>query len=132
MHVAERLVNQIQVEVFELQAAQRFVNGLLRALVAGVLYPELAGDKQLLPRHTTPAKAMANRLFVQIGGSGIDQPVARLDSVHHAAFALFGVCNLKDAVANDGHGKAIVQGDVVHESLHRKFVYMNFRQSTGI
>jgi hypothetical protein len=51
MHVAVRLVDQVQVQVVQLQAAQRLVDGLACALVAGVLDPELAGDEELVTRH---------------------------------------------------------------------------------
>jgi hypothetical protein len=37
MDVAERLVDQVEVQIVELQPMQRLLDGLLRALVAGVL-----------------------------------------------------------------------------------------------
>ena len=43
--VAHGLVDQVQVNVAEAQLLHRGLNGLLGPLIAGVLHPQLGGDK---------------------------------------------------------------------------------------
>jgi hypothetical protein len=114
VHVAIGLVDQEQVQMVELQAAQRLVDGLADALEAGVLHPELARDEEVIARHATTTQSFPDSLFVHVGSRGVDQAVARLDGADDAALALRGIGDLEDAEAGDRHPDAVVQGDVVH------------------
>lgn len=46
--IGERLVQQNEVDIVELQFAQRFQNGLSAFLIAVMLDPHFGGDKQLI------------------------------------------------------------------------------------
>jgi hypothetical protein len=58
VHVAEGLVDQVEVEVVQLQALQRLVDRLLGAFVARVLHPQFAGDEQLIARDAAVPDAL--------------------------------------------------------------------------
>jgi len=114
VHVAEGLVDQVQVEIVQAEPRQRRVDGFLRARVAGVLDPQLGGHEQVAARHAARRDALADSRLVHIGRRGIDQAVAGADGVDDAALALGRVGNLEDAVAQQGHAGAVVQCDMVH------------------
>lgn len=63
------------------------------------------------------AQASANRFFVQVGRSGVDQAVACGDGIDNAALALDRVGDLKDAETGDWHADAVVERDVVHVGM---------------
>ena len=68
----------------------------------------------MLARHAAVGDTLADGRLIQIGGGRIDQAVAGGDGVDHAALAFGRVGDLEDAVAGDGHGDAVVEGDVFH------------------
>src|SRR5690606_38368607 len=75
MHVTKGLMDQVEVEVVEPQAAQRTVECRSGALESGVLDPELGGYEQLLARHAAASERVANRLCVLVGGRRINEPI---------------------------------------------------------
>ena len=105
------LVDEIQVYRVQPQPLHGAGKAALCALVAGVGDPQLGGDEQLLARHTAAADGAANRFFVFVSGSGINEPVAALNSLHHGFFALCRVLHAEHAVTDGGHFYAIVQSD---------------------
>ena len=56
--VAHGLMDQIQIDIVQSQLLHRGLNGLLSALIAGVLHPQLGGDETVSSRGT-PHLAMA-------------------------------------------------------------------------
>nr|GEU28231.1 hypothetical protein [Tanacetum cinerariifolium] len=76
VHVAERLMDQVQVQVVELQPLQRLVDGGARGVVARVLHPQLAGDEQVVARHAAVPDALPHGALVQVGRGRVDQAVA--------------------------------------------------------
>ena len=100
--------------VIEVQTAQRFVDGKLGALEAGVLDPELAGDEQFFARHTRAAQAFSYGLFIFVRRSSVDQAVSGLDRIDDAALARVRIRNLENAKAQNGHPATVVQSDLFH------------------
>src|SRR5207237_585061 len=88
VHVAEGLMDQVEVAVLHPEAAERLLDGLPLPLVAGVLHPQLRR-----------ADSSADRLLVEVRSGRVDQAVAGSDRVEHAAFAFLRIRNLKDAAA---------------------------------
>ena len=106
--VAHRLMNQVEIEVGKAQIVQRGLDGLLGGLIAGVLHPQLGGDKQLLARHTGFFDGLAHCLFVHVSGSGIDQAVAGSNRVQNCLLALSRVRYLEYAETLQRHFDSIV------------------------
>ena len=111
VHVAERLVDQVQVEVVELELVQRRLESRLGPFVAGVLHPEFGGDEEFFARDATFLNGFTYRLLVAVGRRRVEQSVACLDGVQDAALALGEVGHLEDPEAEDGHLEPVVQGD---------------------
>jgi hypothetical protein len=114
MHVAVGLVDQVEVEIVQLQALQRLVDGVTGALVSRVLDPQLGSDEQVLALNTAVPDALADRLFVHVRGRGVDQAVAGLDCVDDGALALLRIGDLEYPESEDGHLEAIIQRHVLH------------------
>jgi hypothetical protein len=72
VHVAEGLVDQVEVQHVELEPLQRTLEGLLRAVVASILDPELGGDEDLLAGDVGALDRVADRGLVAIGCGGVD------------------------------------------------------------
>lgn len=64
----------------------------------------------MLPRDLAVPDAPADGLLVEVGGRGVDVAVSGPDGVDDTALALIGVRNLEDAVAEDRHANAVIQG----------------------
>jgi hypothetical protein len=89
--VAERLVDQVQVEVVQAQALQRGVEGALDDLLArAALDPQLGGDEQLLPRDAAALDRPADGLLVAVGGGGVKVPVAGREGMLDGLLGLVG------------------------------------------
>jgi hypothetical protein len=109
--VADRLVDEVQVEVVEAEALQRCVEGFLRGLFAGVLDPQFGRDEQFVAQDATLGDRAADLLLVEVGGGGVEQPVASRECVGDGLLGLLGR-DLVDAEADDRHLDAVVQGDL--------------------
>ena len=72
------------------------------------LNPEFGGDEQLFSGDTALTDALAHRFFIPVGSGGVNVGIARLDRIHHAAFAFGWIGNLKDAEPQDRDFNAIV------------------------
>ena len=112
--ITNGLVNKVQIQIIQAQVVQRTLNRCLRPLIAGVLHPQLCGDEQFLTGNVAFLQSSAYRLFVHIGGGGINQTITGTDSIQHRLLTLGRVGNLKDTEALQGHLYAIVQSDIVH------------------
>jgi hypothetical protein len=77
--VAERLVDQVEVDAVEPEPLQRPVERGLGPRLAGVLDPQLRGDEQLVTRDAAAAQGAADGLLVPVGGCGVDEPVPDLE-----------------------------------------------------
>jgi hypothetical protein len=96
--VAERLVDQIQVDVVEAEPLQRSLEAAPCLHLAGVLCPELGRDEQLLARNATRGDRPADGLLVAIRGGGVERAVAGPERLRDDLFGLLGR-NLEDAEA---------------------------------
>ena len=65
-----------------------------RVLTTGI---ELGSYVHLVTRHTAVAQGLPDALFVAIGLSGVDMPVAELQRPAHGVYALRPVWDLPDA-----------------------------------
>ncbi|MNC72162.1 hypothetical protein D3C75_1231800 [compost metagenome] len=72
MNIPERLMNQIQIQIIQLQAFQRSGKSSMGALITGILNPELRRDEQFFSRHAAPLDRSANRLLIEISSRGIN------------------------------------------------------------
>jgi hypothetical protein len=67
----------------------------------------------------TLSDAVADGRLVHVRGGRVDQAVAGVDGVDHAAFAFGRIGDLEHAKAQHGHDDSIVQGDMLHGVLLR-------------
>jgi uncharacterized protein YggE len=59
-------VDQVEVEIVELEALERPLEGALGVGLSRVLDPQLGGDEQVLARDAALLDAATDRFFVQI------------------------------------------------------------------
>ena len=102
------LVDQVQVNVAEAQLLHRGLNGLLGTLVAGILNPQLGGDKEFFPGNPTLSDGSAYRLLVHIGGCRVNEAVTHINGIQHRLLTLDRVRHLKDPEALHGHLYAVL------------------------
>src|SRR3954451_16393893 len=62
--VADRLVDEVEIERLELQTLHRTVECATRLVVPGVTDPQLRGDKDLLARDAAAPDCIADRLLI--------------------------------------------------------------------
>ena len=105
--VAERLMDQVEVEIIELQAFERLGESPLRALVPGVLHPEFCRDEKFLAGYAAPPDRPAHGPLVEIGRSGVDRTVTRRNRIAYALFA-DRLPDLIDAETQNRHFDAVV------------------------
>jgi hypothetical protein len=115
--VAERLVDEVQIDVVQAQSLQGGGEGALRGFSAGVLHPELGGHEQLFSGDAARGDRTSDCLLVALGGGGVQRPVARREGVAHG---LLGLVNgdLVDAEAEDRHRYAVVQSHLGYVGSH--------------
>jgi hypothetical protein len=65
-----------------------------------VLHPQLGGHEQLLARKTAAIECTSDRFLVLVGGGGVDEPVADLESRGDGRLGLLRG-DLEDAKADD-------------------------------
>ena len=116
--VAERLVNQIEVEVGKAQLFERTVKGFERAVISRVLHPQFGGDEQLTARDAGLPHRLPDRLLVAVSCRRVDQAVARRQRISNTTAALLGVGNLKGAVSDHRHANPVAQRDFL-QAVHR-------------
>src|SRR5690242_15719423 len=109
IHIAEWLMNQIQVEVIQLQSLQRSFKGSFCSFITIPLNPKLGGNKQFFSFHTASFDSSANRFFVLIRSGGINVAISDLDSVDDASFTFGQISYLKNAKTENGNFNATVQ-----------------------
>jgi len=103
-----RLVQQIQVDVFEPQPAQARVEADVRCVGAVVADPQLGGDEDLVAVDAGAADALTDLALVVVGGRGVDQPVAVAQRRLDGGCGLLGRA-LEHAQAERGHCDGVVQ-----------------------
>src|ERR1700733_4772304 len=118
VYVAERLVNEIQVQVIQLQTLHGSLKGGSRPFIALSLNPQLCGDKELLPGDAAPPDPSTHGRLVEIRRGRVDQAIANVDRVDYALFAYRRIGNLEHAEPQDGHHDAIVECDLLHDPLY--------------
>ena len=93
--VAHGLVNQIQVNVAEAQLLEGGLDGLLSALITGILHPQLGGDKQLLTGYTTLGNGLSYGLLIHVGRGSVDEAIAAGDGIQYCLLALSRIGHLE-------------------------------------
>ena len=126
--IVHRLVDEVEVYVVKAQFVQRGLERGPGALIAGVLYPQLGGDEQLLAGNAAFADGRAHGLLIEVGGSGVDEAIAHLQRLADRALAHSGFRHLKNAETLQGHLHAVAQSDIFHVS----FLLFAFTQSISL
>ena len=116
-HIAERLVEQQQVDVVGLQLAQRILDRRARGALAEMLDPHLGGKEDIAAVDARGSDGRAHLLFVEIALRRIDMAIPYLERVAHAALALV-LRHLVHAVAQLGHLHAVRKRHVHHVVCH--------------
>jgi hypothetical protein len=108
--VAERLVDQVQVQPVKAEPLQGPVERAAGVVLAGVGDPQLGGDEQLVARDAAGGDGTADGGLVLVGGGRVEMPVAGGQRIGHHALGLLGWDRV-DAEAEDRHLDTVVQGD---------------------
>ena len=111
--VAEGLVQQHQVDVVGLQAAQALVDGGFGLFVTVVGDPHFRHEENLSAVDAAAAHGVAHALFVMVSLRRVNHAVADAQRIRNATLALGGR-NLIDAVTHLRHLDAVVQFDRFH------------------
>lgn len=111
INIAIGLVDQIEIQILQLQALQRPFKRLLRAVVPGILNPELSGDEQIgFCHHTTAFDRLANGFFIPVSRRRVNQTIARSERSIHTSFAFFGIGHLdRTPKPRSGIRNAVIQ-----------------------
>ena len=120
------LVEQQQVEVVHVQAAQRGVDVLFALLVGVALGKQLGGDEELLARDAAAVDHAAHGLLVEVGVGGVHMAVADLYGLGQVLLDL-GRRHEKDAVAYLGNLVAVVHGELDHGETPFSWRHATFR-----
>jgi hypothetical protein len=59
-------VDQVEVDVVELQAVERPLEGLLGAVITGIGQPQLGGDEDVVPRYAAALDGPADDFFAAV------------------------------------------------------------------
>ena len=108
VHIPDGLVDQVKVQPIELQFLQGPFKRLAGVLIPGIRYPQLGRYKQVFPCHAAAFDRFSDRFFIAVRSCGVDQAVPGLDGFNHAAFAFFGIGDLKNAEPEHGHFHAVI------------------------
>ena len=92
-------VDQIQIDVIDAQLVDAAVESLQRRLVALICIPQLRGEEDVLSRDGRVGDTSSDALFVSVGGSGVDVPVAGLVECEPYCMLGFVVGGLPDSEA---------------------------------
>ena len=113
--VAERLMDEIEIDVVQAQSVQRPLECGLGRVVAGVLHPQLGGHEQLIAWDAAAVQGASDGLFVLIRRGGVDVPVAGVQRLADDRLGVVGG-HLEDAESQDRDLDSVVQRDGVHGS----------------
>ena len=105
--VAERLVQEHQIDVVRLQLAQALINREFRFLVTIVGNPHFRDKKNLFAVDTAFSDCIAYTFFIVVGLCRVNHTIAYTKGIAYTTLALGGR-NLIDAIANLGHFDAVV------------------------
>lgn len=120
--VAERLMDEIEVNIIEPQPLERRFEAAFGPLVARIRHPQFGRHEHLVARQAARAHGRPDRFLVTVARSRVEQPVADRERVLHGALAFGGVRNLVRAEAELRHPDAVVQGDVLHGAFLSRFL----------
>jgi hypothetical protein len=73
--VAERMVDQVEVEVVEAETLERGLEGATRGVLALILNPQLRRDEQLVAGDPARLDCPTDSLFVQVRGGGVERAI---------------------------------------------------------
>jgi hypothetical protein len=78
--VAERLVNEAQVVIVEIEPRKGSFERALRLLLALILNPQLGRDEQLIARNAAGFDRVADCLLVEVRASGVERAIASVEA----------------------------------------------------
>src|SRR5579862_4307795 len=102
-------MDEVKVDVVELEASERRLEGALRPFVSLIFDPQLRGDEQLLAWNASGSDRPPHSFLVYVRASGIKRAVAGFQCVENGLFRLVG-WDLEDAEPEDGHLDVVAQG----------------------
>ncbi|MNI41446.1 hypothetical protein D3C73_956990 [compost metagenome] len=111
------LMDEIEIHIIKLQTIQGALELRLGSLVAGVLQPELGGDKELAAPDAALPDPVPDLGLILIGGGGIDQPIAGVYGLDDGTLALCRLRHLEDSKAQQGHLYTVIESDCVHDYI---------------
>src|SRR5262245_60390224 len=114
-----RIVNQIEIDIIQLEAAQAVFECPLGIRVIAI--PQLRGNENLLSSDAARADRGADAFLVAVEGRSVDMAIAGLESRQHGGFALLAGRNLPHAQAELRNFPTVVQRElsVDHASSYR-------------
>ena len=107
--ISHWLMDQIQVDVVHAQIFHGSFDGLLCSLIAGILYPQLGGNKQFLTWYTAFGDRRTHCLLVHISRSCVDQTVSAGNCIQNCLLTLCRIRYLEYTKALQRHLHTIVQ-----------------------
>ena len=111
--IAERLMDEQQVQIIGAQFAHGFLNGGLGFFIAGIGDPYLGGEEELFPGQAALGQGSTHAFLIAVGLGCVNAAVADLDGIQHTALGILRR-GLVNAVAQLGHFDAVVQCNVFH------------------
>ncbi len=113
-----RPVDQIKVHVIQLKTFQ--ASGKCTLYIAYTLsgIPNLSGDKQLFPRYRGGLDCPSHAVFVFIGGSSVNQPVASSKGMGDSSFHFIFTGGSVNTQTAQRHLLVIVQGNCWNCRIH--------------
>ena len=105
--IAERLMDQEQVNIVGLELLQTFEDGGISLLFARISDPDLRHYEEFGARHATLGDGLTYTLFILIGLSRIDHPVAYTDGIQDTALSFLRI-DLVYAIAQLRHLHTII------------------------
>ena len=112
------LVQEQQIQIVGVQAAQCGVDGLAAVLVPVILREQLGGDEEFAAVDAAALDDAADGLLVEVGVGRVDMTVAGFDGLRQMRLDL-GRAHQKDAVTDGGNGMPVIHGVVDHCSSFR-------------
>ena len=86
--VAERLVDEVQVDVVEAETAEGGLEGTPRLLLALVLDPQLCRDEQLVSRNAARIERPTDRVLVPVRGGSVKRAESGCEGIGYRLFRL--------------------------------------------
>ena len=109
-------MQQVKVHVIHAKVLEGCIDTFLGRIVAVILQPELACNKDFVALDTRIADGLAYIAFIHIGGCRIDMSVPRLECVQHGTVSFATVRNHEYAKSHCRNFDTVVQPDSFHNT----------------